>query len=162
MAPAPIRSSARARTGSSTTAAWSSIARKAVAARSSSLASSTTTTRREPQASRSITSVPRLFIVLVRYQSSRAVKAEERRRNAGRASRGGRGSAGRNRKRRPTRARRRRTGGRADGRQAVDGRRHPAPRSADVHDRGRQHWCSAADVSRRTRLHGLRTFRWPR
>ncbi len=59
-------------------------------------------------------------------------------------------------------ARRRRTGGRADGRQTVDGRRHSASRSADVHDRRRQHWCSATDVSRRARLHGVRAFRWPR
>ena len=79
MAPAPIRSSGRARTGSSTTAGWSSIAKRAVAARSSSLASSTTTTRREPQASRSITSVPRSFIALARYQSSRAARSAERR-----------------------------------------------------------------------------------
>ena len=60
------------------------------------------------------------------------------------------------------RARRRRTGGRADGRQTVDGRRHSASRSADVHNRRRQHWCSATDVSRRARLHGVRAFRWPR
>ena len=65
MPPAPIRSSGRAPTGSSTTAGWSSIAKRAVAAQSSSLASSTTTTRREPQVSRSTTSVPRSFIALV-------------------------------------------------------------------------------------------------
>ena len=45
------------------------------------------------------------------------------------------------------------------GRQAVDGRRHPARRRADVHDRRPRHRHPAPDVPRRPRLHGLRAVR---
>ena len=132
--PAPTRSFGRAPTGSSTTAGSSSIAKRAAAARSSLLASSTTTTRRERQASQSTTSAPPSFIGSAHRQSSRVVRSAERGPRRDRATRG----TGQQEAKPSVRAGVEQAA-RADGRQTLDGRRHPARGSADVHNRWRQH-----------------------